>query len=200
MSSGGCARFGIYDGGGALSRNHHAFRSGESWGEAYPEFGKTAHGKFQASPQHSAQGYLDYVSCLLSRSESFTPVGTADRPNGECSACKSARVPRSFPLSYVIAPLNATDTSIQSIQTILLQGEICGAVLPRIQDPYTFLAPLNTGEICDVPIPSFPSVTDVAHRARQSEVLAICIERNSCTSKLHTELAFGSRIQYAGVD
>ena len=98
-------------GGGDLSPNQHALRPGEPRDQAYPEFEKATLGEFPATPQHSAQGYLDYVSGLFVRSESFTPVGTADRPTGECIACKSARAPRSFPLSYVISPLNETDTS-----------------------------------------------------------------------------------------
>ena len=187
-------------GGGALAPHQHALWPGEPWAQAYPEFEKTTRGKFPAFPQHSARDYLDYASCLFIRSESFTPVGTAGRANGECVACKSTRAPRSFPLFYVIPPRYANDTRLQSIQMILLQSEICGAVPPRIQDPYRFLAPQNTGAICDGPIPSCPSVTDDSSRACQSEVLAICKERKSGTSEMHTKFASESRIQYAGFD
>ena len=184
--------------GRSLFPQKHALWTGGPWAKAYPEFEKTARGNFPSSPQQSAKEYLDYASCLFSRSESFAPVGTCDRPNGEYDARKSARAPRSSPLFYIIPPLNPTDTSIQSIQTILLHIEISGEVLPAKQDRYRFLAALNTGAICTDRIPSCPSANDVAARACQAEVLAICLERNSGTSKIRPMFPSESHNQYSG--
>ena len=153
---------------------------------------------FSPGAQQSAQEYLEYALCLLSRAESFLPVGDARRPEGCCTSCGSAYRPRPFPLFYAMVPLSREMGGDLAIREFLERGPLDASTPDWAHRPARCLAGLDSGVICTEPILRGPASGDIEARAGLADVVAFCIGRNAEGVKMHNQYACEPHLQHAG--
>ena len=181
-----------------ISPEEHCLWPGIPWAMPYPEFGGTMAESFPPGAQHSAQEYLEYAPCLLSRAESFLPVGDAHRPEGGCTSCGSTYRPMPFHLFYAIAPLSREMGGDLAMREFSGRGVLDATIPAWAQGPARCLAGLDSGAICAEPILRGPESGDFEARAVLADVIAFCIGRNAEGVKMHNQLASDPHLQCAG--
>ena len=151
---------------------------------------------FPPGAHQSAQGYLEYVSCLLSRAEPFLPVGGARRPEGGCVSCGPTYRPRSFPLFYAMVPLSREMGGDLAIREFSGRGARDASIPAWAQVPARCLAGLDSGAICTEPVLRGPASGDIEARAGLADVIAFCTGRNAEGVKMRDRFAIDPHFQY----
>ena len=157
----------------------HSLWSGRPWAMPYPEFGQTPEEASPPGAQQSAHEYLEYVSCLLSRAESFLPVGNGPLPEGSCTTCGSTYGPMSFPLCCAMVPLSSEMGGDLAIREFAERVFVEATTLDWAQGHARCLAGLYSGAICTEPIPNGSASGNCEARAGSADVIAFCVSRNA---------------------